>query len=51
MGEPETLDLELLKRGNNDEICRAIRELELVSWLMALFARSSEARMVVMSGW
>lgn len=31
MGEPEPLDLELLKHGDNDEICRAIRELELVS--------------------
>jgi len=31
MGEPEPLDLELLKRGNDDEIRRAIRELELFS--------------------
>lgn len=31
MGEPEPLDLELLKRGDDDAIRRAIRELELFS--------------------
>lgn len=31
MREPEPLDLELLKRGDNREICRAIQELELLS--------------------
>src|SRR6266404_9562496 len=32
MGEPEPLDLELLQRGNDDEIRRAIHELELFSY-------------------
>jgi hypothetical protein len=31
MGEPEALDLELLKRGDNEEIRRAIAELGLFS--------------------
>jgi DNA-directed RNA polymerase specialized sigma24 family protein len=30
MGEPEPLDLELLQRGNDDEIRRAIHELDLL---------------------